>query len=104
VLGAVAWTGIGKISFLTFSGPLSDKIGRKPVAVAGLAGYVVMFAGFLFANNIMMANILAFVGGAMTSLFDGSMNPALFEMYPENKSTASVLGKTFISVSSILYP
>ncbi|MGZ7246565.1 MFS transporter, partial [Streptococcus pyogenes] len=44
------------------------------------------------------------VGGAMTSLFDGSMNPALFEMYPENKSTASVLGKTFISVSSILYP
>ncbi|MGZ7215742.1 MFS transporter, partial [Streptococcus pyogenes] len=68
VLGAVAWTGIGKISFLTFSGPLSDKIGRKPVAVAGLAGYVVMFAGFLFANNIMMANILAFVGGAMTSL------------------------------------
>lgn len=104
VLGAVAWTGIGKISFLTFSGPLSDKIGRKPVAIAGLAGYVVMFAGFLFANNIMMANILAFVGGAMTSLFDGSMNPALFEMYPENKSTASVLGKTFISVSSILYP
>lgn len=104
VLGAVAWTGIGKISFLTFSGPLSDKIGRKPVAVAGLAGYVIMFAGFLFATNIMTANILAFIGGAMTSLFDGSMNPALFEMYPENKSTASVLGKTFISVSSILYP
>lgn len=104
VLGAVAWTGIGKISFLVFSGPLSDRIGRKPVAVAGLVGYVIMFAGFLFATNIFTANILAFIGGAMTSLFDGSMNPALFEMYPENKSTASVLGKTFISVSSILYP
>lgn len=104
VLGAVAWTGIGKITFLVFSGPLSDKIGRKPVALVGLVGYVLMFAGFLFATNLTMANILAFVGGAMTSLFDGSMNPALFEMYPENKSTASVLGKTFISVSSILYP
>ncbi|MGT2754605.1 MFS transporter [Streptococcus ovis] len=104
ILSVVAWTGIGKISFLVFSGPLSDKIGRKPVAVTGLIGYVLMFGTFLVANNLAVASILAFIGGAMTSLFDGSINPALFEMYPENKSTASVLGKTFISVSSILYP
>ncbi|MGT2910738.1 MFS transporter [Streptococcus cameli] len=104
IMAVVAWTGIGKISFLVFSGPLSDKIGRKPVAVTGLIGYAIMFGAFLVAGDMGTAKVLAFIGGAMTSLFDGSMNPALFEMYPENKSTASVLGKTFISVSSILYP
>ena len=104
VLAVLVWTGWGKLSFLTFSGPLSDRIGRKPVALIGLVGYVIMFAAFLFTSDITIAKVLAFVGGAMTSLFDGSINPALFEMYPENKSTASVLGKAFISVSSILYP
>ena len=104
VLAAVAWTGWGKLSFLAFSGPLSDKIGRKPLIVIGLLGYVLMFVSFLFATNIILVKFLAFVGGAMTSFFDGAINPALFEMYPDNKSTASVLGKTFISVSSILYP
>lgn len=104
ILSVVAWVGIGKISFLVFSGPLSDKIGRKPVIVAGLIGYVIMFGSLLVAENLLVANILAFIGGAMTSLYDGAINPALFEMYPENKSTASVLSKAFISVSSILYP
>lgn len=104
VLGVVAWTGFGKLAFLTFSGPLSDKIGRKPLIVSGLVGYVIMFAAFLIANNLFVANILAFIGGAMTSFYDGAINPALFEMYPTNKSTASVLSKAFISVSSILYP
>ncbi len=104
VFAVIAWTGLGKISFLTFSGTLSDKVGRKPLIVLGLIGYVIMFGSFLVATNLMFANILAFIGGAMTSLYDGAINPALFEMYPENKSTASIFSKAFISVSSMLYP
>lgn len=104
VFAVIAWTGLGKISFLTFSGSLSDKVGRKPLIVLGLIGYVIMFGSFLVATNLWMANILAFIGGAMTSLYDGAINPALFEMYPEDKSTASILSKAFISVSSMLYP
>lgn len=104
VLGAIAWTGIGKIVFLTFSGPLSDRVGRKPVILAGLIGYVIMFGAFLFATDIWLVNILAFIGGAMTSLYDGVVNPALFEIFPTEKSTASILSKAFISVSSLLYP
>lgn len=104
IFAVIAWTGLGKISFLTFSGSLSDKIGRKPLIVLGLMGYVLMFGSFLVATTIFMANILAFIGGAMTSLYDGAINPALFEMYPENKSRASIFSKAFISVSSMLYP
>ncbi|HFI0150068.1 TPA: MFS transporter [Streptococcus suis] len=104
VLAVVVWTGIGKISFLIFSGPLSDRVGRKPLIVTGLVGYVVMFGSFLIATDVTVANILAFIGGAMTSLYDGAINPALFEMYPKNKATASILSKALISVSSILYP
>lgn len=104
VFAVIAWTGLGKISFLTFSGSLSDKVGRKPLIVIGLIGFVIMFGSFLVANNLWMANILAFIGGAMTSLYDGAINPALFEMYPENKSTASIFSKAFISISSMLYP
>ncbi|HEL2057412.1 TPA: MFS transporter [Streptococcus suis] len=104
ILDVVAWTGIGKISFLVFSGPLSDRVGRKPLIVTGLVGYVIMFGSFLIATDVTVANVLAFIGGAMTSLYDGAINPALFEMYPKNKSTASILSKALISVSSILYP
>ena len=104
VFAVIAWTGLGKISFLIFSGSLSDKVGRKPLIVIGLIGFVIMFGSFLVANNLWMANILAFIGGAMTSLYDGAINPALFEMYPENKSTASIFSKAFISISSMLYP
>ncbi|WP_159544689.1 MFS transporter [Streptococcus halichoeri] len=104
VFGVIAWTGLGKIAFLTFSGSLSDKIGRKPVIVLGLLGYVIMFGMLLVASNIWLANGLAFIGGAMTSFYDGAVNPALFEMYPNNKATASIMSKTFISIASMLYP
>ncbi|EHJ56480.1 hypothetical protein HMPREF9318_01148 [Streptococcus urinalis FB127-CNA-2] len=104
VFGVIAWTGLGKIIFLTFAGTLSDKVGRKPLIVAGLIGYVIMFGSFLIATNIWMANILSFIGGAMTSLYDSSINPALFEIFPKEKSIASIIGKTFINISSMLYP
>ncbi|VTS12672.1 MFS transporter [Streptococcus pseudoporcinus] len=96
VFAVIAWTGLGKITFLTFAGALSDKIGRKPLIVLGLCGYVMMFGSLLVATQLWVANILAFIGGAI--------NPALFEMYPQNKATASIFSKAFISISSMLYP
>lgn len=104
VLSVIGWTGIGKIAFQLFSGPLSDKIGRKPVAIAGVIGYIVSFGMLLFANNLTLAIISTVISGAATSLFDGSVNPGVMEIYPNDKSTASVFNKGFISVSGTLYP
>lgn len=104
VLGVIAWTGIGKITFLTFSGILADKLGRKPIIVLGVAGYAILFGTLIFTTNIAVANILSFIGGASTSLFDGACNPAIMEIYPNNKSTASIFNKGTISISGIIYP
>lgn len=104
VLGVIAWTGIGKIVFLIFSGILADKLGRKPVIITGVIGYCILFGGLLFTQSIMLANILSFCGGAATSLFDGACNPAIMEIYPNHKSTASIFNKGTISISGILYP
>lgn len=104
ILNIIAWTGWGKIIFQLFSGVLADKIGRKPVVLGGLVGYMILFGGLIFAPNILTANILSFIGGAATSLFDGSINPAQMEIFPNHRSIASILNKGFISVSGITYP
>lgn len=83
---------------------LSDKIGRKPVAIAGMFGYLILFGMLLINTNITTAYILSFVGGAATSLFDGAINPAVMEIYPNHKSIASILNKGFISLSGVFYP
>jgi MFS family permease len=104
VFNVLAWVGIGKFIFLIFSGPISDKIGRKPVAYVGMIGYLLMYVIYLFSSSLPLAYFASFLGGASTSMFDGSINPAYMEIYPENKSTASIINKGFISVSSALYP
>lgn len=104
VLGIIAWTGVGKIGFQLISGPLSDKIGRKPVALAGVVGYIISFSILLLSRSLELAIISTILGGAATSLFDGSVYPGLMEIYPNHKSTASILNKAFISISGIGYP
>lgn len=104
VLGVIAWTGIGKITFLIFSGILADKLGRKPIIITGVIGYCILFGVLLFTTNIVTASILSFIGGASTSLFDGACNPAIMEIFPNHKSTASIFNKGTISISGIIYP
>lgn len=104
VMSVIAFTGIGKVVVLCFSGPLSDRVGRRPLIVLGSIGYICFFGGLLLSTSVAMAKLIAFTAGAATSLFDGAVNPALFEIYPKNKSIASLTMKGFIATSGVIWP
>lgn len=101
VMGVIAATGIGKIVVLFISGPLSDRYGRKPIALIGILGYVFFFSGLLWSSSLTMAYIVAFSAGAATSFLDGASYPALMEIYPNNPSVASVIVKGFIAAAGL---
>lgn len=104
IMGVIAWTGLGKFLTVWPSGEVSDRIGRKPLILAGMISYIVFFGGLLVCTNLMVASFLAFLAGAATSFWDGASYPALQESYPKTPGSALVLVKGFISISQMLYP
>lgn len=104
VAGVIAWTGLAKFLTVWICGELSDRIGRKPMLLTGAVMYVVVFGGLLTTSNIVIASICAFLGGAATSFFDGSLYPGAQESYPKSPGTALIMIKAFVSFSGILYP
>ena len=104
IMSVIAWTGLAKFLTVGISGEISDRIGRRPMIVLGALSYVVFFGGLVYTTSYTMACMLAFLGGAATSLFDGASYPALQESFPETPGSALVLVKGFISISGIFYP
>lgn len=104
VMGVISAVGIGKFLILFFAGELSDKLGRKPLVLIGMFGYVLFFGLLLVNTNLMVASIVAFIAGAATSFLDAASYPALMEIYPKNQSSASVIVKGFIATSGMLLP
>jgi MFS family permease len=102
---AITATGFGKFLTVWLGGTISDKIGRKKMAVAGGILYIICFAGLLFSNNFTVACICAFLAGVATSGFwDASLYPAAQEAAPNFAGSALIGIKAFVSVSGIIYP
>lgn len=104
VIGVIAYVGVGKLLGMLFTGLLADKIGRKPVVLMGVIGYIVLYAGLLFAHDYWLVSLLAGLGGFATSFFDGAVNPAIMEIYPNHRSTATTFNKGIIAIASTVYP
>lgn len=103
---AITATGFGKFLTVWLGGEISDKIGRKKMAVAGGILYIVCFAGLLFSTNFTVACVCAFLAGVATSGFwDASLYPAVQEAVEPRFAGSALIGiKTFVSVSGIIYP
>ena len=103
---AITATGFGKFLTLWLGGEISDKIGRKKMAVAGGILYIVCFAGLLFSTNFTVACVCAFLAGVATSGFwDASLYPAVQEAVEPRFAGSALIGiKAFVSVSGIIYP
>ena len=103
---AITATGFGKFLTVWLGGEISDKIGRKKMAVAGGILYIVCFAGLLFSKNFTVACVCAFLAGVATSGFwDASLYPAVQEAVEPRYAGSALIGiKAFVSVSGIIYP
>ena len=103
---AITATGFGKFLTVWLGGEISDKIGRKKMAVAGGILYIVCFAGLLFSTNFTVACGCAFLAGVATSGFwDASLYPAVQEAVEPRFAGSALIGiKAFVSVSGIIYP
>lgn len=81
VIAVIAALGLGRLLTLPISGPFSDKFGRKPSALIGVALYAVYFIGLAFAPNMYIAYAFAFVGGAANSFLDTAVTPSVLEIF-----------------------
>ena len=104
VASVIAYTGLAKFLTVWICGEISDKIGRKVMVMIGAIMYVVAFFGCLYTHSITVAKVCAFLMGAATSFFDGSLYAAAQESWIKAPGAATILIKGFISISGMAYP
>lgn len=90
--------GLGRLITLPFSGPISDKLGRRICSLIGVASYAIFFIGLAFSPNVQVAYIVAILGGVANSFLDTGVIPACVEIL------APMLTKLFISAAQLLLP
>ncbi|HAA7230826.1 TPA_asm: MFS transporter [Listeria monocytogenes] len=104
VIAVIAALGLGRLLTLPVSGPFSDKFGRKPSALIGVALYAVYFIGLAFAPNMYIAYAFAFVGGAANSFLDTAVTPSVLEIFTKNGAIANMFTKFSISIGQFVLP
>ncbi|GAA2375284.1 glycine betaine/L-proline transporter ProP [Streptomyces cuspidosporus] len=68
-----------------FMGALSDRVGRRPLLIAGCAGFVLLsWPAFwlLSRGNAVLAGVAMIVLGLCIAAFDGAISAALAELFP----------------------
>lgn len=96
--------GLGRLITLPFSGPISDKLGRRPCVLIGIVLYAMFFLGIAFSPNMQVAYVAAIFGGAANSFLDTGVIPANVEILAPKSGVATMMTKLFIAVSQFLLP
>lgn len=104
VLLVIAAMGLGRLITLPFSGPLSDKLGRRISILIGILSYAVYFVGVVYAPNMYLAYIAAIIGGAANSFLDTGVIPACVEILKPNSGLATLCTKLGISLGQLVLP
>ncbi len=104
VLTVIAALGLGRLITLPFSGPISDKFGRKISGIIGIILYVAYFLGIALAPNMYVAYACALLGGAANSFIDVCIVPSCLEIFTTAGAAATMFTKFSISVGQLLLP
>ena len=65
----IAALGLGRLISLPFSGPISDKFGRRLSGIIGVICYAIFFFGIAMSPGMKIAYAFAIVGGIANSFF-----------------------------------
>ena len=104
VVSVIAALGLGRLISLPFSGPLSDKFGRRLSGIIGVICYTAYFIGIAFAPSMGIAYAFAIVGGIANSFLDTSITPSCMEIFKEKGTIANIFTKLSISIAQFLLP
>ncbi|EMC3650408.1 MFS transporter [Citrobacter sp. Cb008] len=96
--------GIGRLSVLLVAGMLSDRYGRRPFIIFGMACYLLFFVGIINTHSIYIAYAFGFLAGMANSFLDAGTYPSLMEAFPRSPGTANILIKAFVSIGQFLLP
>lgn len=96
--------GLGRLITLPFSGPISDRMGRRVSTLIGIGSYAIYFLGIAFSPNMSVAYMAAILGGVANSFLDTGIIPACVEILEPRSGLATMLTKLFISGAQLLLP
>ncbi len=86
-------------------GSASDRFGRKPVLVLGLALFTAQFAGLFLFKDYLLITLSFGLAGAGNALFDPALSAFILDITPrEHKSTIMGLKSTAGNLGNVLGP
>lgn len=104
VVAVIAALGLGRRISLPFSGPISDKFGRRLSGIIGVICYGIFFFGIAFSPSMQIAYVFAIIGGIANSFLDTCVSPTCMEIYVNNPSIANMFTKFSMCISQFLLP
>lgn len=94
----------GSCLTVTISGIVLDRIGRKPILVAGLFLMATGFIGLSFSPSLSVALPFTFIIGLGWGCLDVTLNVFVADLFPGTRGTALNLTNTAFGIGSLIAP
>jgi len=104
VVSVIAALGLGRLISLPFSGPISDRFGRRISGIIGVLCYAGYFLGITMAPSMGIAYVFAILGGVANSFLDTCVTPTCLEIFTKSGSVANLFTKFSMVVAQFLLP
>ncbi len=96
--------GLGRLLALPFSGPMSDRKGRRLTGIYGILLYALYFIGIASSKSLRWAYIFAIIGGMANSFLDTAVIPSVLEIFKEKGDIANMFTKFSMSLGQFILP